>query len=124
MYEVEELEQQAEALDKQIREAEPKGMKSAAVPISNHFDRAKYVKVNKNDWNKMRDVLSEQVEKLKRFVASKGLGEALAEYVRSLAPKTIRQRLKAQDQMLRVRKMNNIRARAEEIVREENIYII
>ena len=38
-------------------------------------------------------MLSEQVEKLKRFVASKGLGEAFAEYVRSLAPKTMKQRL-------------------------------
>ena len=32
--------------------------------------------------------------------------------------------LKAQDQMLWVRRMNNIRARAEEIVREEIIYCL
>ena len=32
--------------------------------------------------------------------------------------------LKAQDQMLWVRRMNNIRARAEEIVREEIIYFL
>lgn len=150
MREVEELEQQAEALDKQIGEtearekaakevlakhdlraetlkmiskeaaAETKGMKSAAVPISNLFGGEEYVKVKKSDWNKIldafskavsrnhllekyekkisgleqkADALSEQVEKLKRFVASKGLGEAFAEYVRSLAPKTMKQRL-------------------------------
>ena len=150
MRELEELEQQAEALDKQIEEtevrekaakevlarhdlraetlkiaskeaaAETKGMKSAAVPISNLFGGEEYVKVKKSDWNKIldafskavsrnhllekyekkisgleqkTDMLSEQVEKLKRFVASKGLGEAFAEYVRSLAPKTMKQRL-------------------------------
>ena len=37
--------------------------------------------------------LTDQVEKLKRFVASKGLGEAFVEYVKSLAPKTMKQRL-------------------------------
>lgn len=148
--EVEELEQQAEALDKQIEEAEvrekaakevlvkhdlraetlkmvskeaaaeTKGMKSAAVPIINPFGGEEYVKVKKSDWNKMLDAfsrsvsrnhllekyekkifgletkiaaLTDQVEKLKQFVATKGLGEAFAEYVRSLAPKTMRQRL-------------------------------
>ena len=34
----------------------------------------------------------------------------------------VTEQLKAQDQMLWVQKMNNIRARAEEIVREEIIY--
>jgi len=150
MRKVEELEQQAAALDKQIEEAEvrenaakevlakhdlraetlkiiskeaaveTKGMKSAAVLISNLFGGEEYVKVKKSDWNKIldafskavsrnhllemyekkivgleqkTDVLSEQVEKLKRFVASRGLGEAFAEYVRLLVPKTMRQRL-------------------------------
>lgn len=36
----------------------------------------------------------------------------------------VTEQLKAQDQMLWVGKMNNIRARAEEIVREEIIYIL
>ena len=36
----------------------------------------------------------------------------------------VTEQLKAQDQMLRVRRMNNIRARAEEIVREEIIYFL
>lgn len=150
MREVEELEQQAEALDKQIGEAEvrekaakevlakhdpraetlkmiskeaaaeTKGMKSAAVPMTNIFGGEEYVKVKKSDWNKMLDAfgkavsrnhllekyekkiagleqkidaLTEQIDKLKCFVASRGLGEAFAEYVRSLAPKTMKQRL-------------------------------
>ncbi len=38
-------------------------------------------------------VLTDQTEKLKRFIASRGLGEAFAEFVRSLAPKTMKQRL-------------------------------
>ena len=36
----------------------------------------------------------------------------------------VTEQLKARDQMLWVRRMNNIRARAEEIVREEIIYIL
>jgi len=36
----------------------------------------------------------------------------------------VTEQLKAQEQMLWVRKMNNIRARAEEIVREEIIYCL
>ena len=37
--------------------------------------------------------LSDQVEKLKRFVASRGLGEAFVEFVKLLAPKTMKQKL-------------------------------
>ncbi len=36
----------------------------------------------------------------------------------------VTEQLKAQDQMLWVKRMNNIRARAEEIVREEIIYCL
>lgn len=36
----------------------------------------------------------------------------------------VTEQLKAQNQMLWVRRMNNIRARAEEIVREEIIYCL
>ena len=36
----------------------------------------------------------------------------------------VTERLKAEDQMLWVRRMNNIRARAEEIVREEIIFCL
>lgn len=100
--------------------AETKNMKSAAVPMTNLFGGEEYVKVKKNDWNKLLDAfnravsrkhllekyekkisslekkvatLTEQVEKLKRFVASRGLGEAFVEFVKSLAPKTVKQRL-------------------------------
>ncbi len=100
--------------------AETKSMKSVAVPITNLFGSEEYVKVKKSDWNKILDafskavsrnyllekyekkisslekktaVLTDQVEKLKRFVASRGLGEAFVEFIKSLAPKTMKQKL-------------------------------
>ena len=100
--------------------AETKSMKSVAVPVTNLFGSEEYVKVKKSDWNKILDAfskavsrnhllekyekkisslekkiatLTDQVEKLKRFVASRGLGEAFVEFVKSLAPKTMKQRL-------------------------------
>ena len=100
--------------------AETKGMKSVAVPATNLFGSEEYVKVKKSDWNKILDAfnkavsrnhllekyekkisnlekkidaLTDQVEKLKRFVASRGLGEAFVEFVKSLVPKTMKQRL-------------------------------
>ena len=100
--------------------AETKSMKSVAVPVTNLFGSEEYVKVKKSDWNKILDVfskavsrnhllekyekrisglerkidtLTEQVEKLKRFVASRGLGEAFVEIVKLLGPKTMKQRL-------------------------------
>ncbi len=100
--------------------AETKNMKSAAIPMPNLFGGEEYVKVKKSDWNKILDafskavsrnhllekyekkisglekkaaVLTDQVEKLKRFIASRGLGETFVEFVRSLAPKTMKQRL-------------------------------
>ena len=100
--------------------AETKSMKSVAVPVTNLFGSEEYVKVKKSDWNKMLDAFSKavsrnhllekyekkisnleqkiaaltnQVEKLKRFVAARGLEEAFVEFVKSLAPKTMKQRL-------------------------------
>lgn len=100
--------------------AATKNMKSAAVPVTNLFSSEEYVKVKKSEWNKMLDafgkavsrnhlleryekkifssekqiaVLSDQTEKLKRFVVSRELGEAFVEYVKSLAPKTMKQKL-------------------------------
>jgi len=100
--------------------AETKNMKSIAVPVTNLFGSEEYVKVKKSDWNKMLDAfskavsrnhllekyekkisnleqkiaaLTEQVEKLKRFEASRGLGEAFVEFIKSLAPKTMKQKL-------------------------------
>lgn len=101
--------------------ADTKNMKSAAVPAANLFGGEEYVKVKKSDWNRMLDafcravsrnhllekyekkisglekkvaVLTDQIEKLKKFIASKGLGEAFVEFVKSLAPKTMKQKLK------------------------------
>ena len=45
-------------------------------------------------YKKRETMLNDQLEKLKRFVASQGLGEAFAEFVKSLAPKSFRQKLK------------------------------
>ena len=100
--------------------AETKKMKSVVVPMTNLFGGEEYVNVKKSDWNKMLDAfgravsrnhlleryekkivglekrietLTDQVEKLKRFVASRGLGEAFVEFVKSLAPKTMKQKL-------------------------------
>ncbi len=100
--------------------AETKNMKSIAVPVTSLFGSEEYVKVKKSDWNKILDAfskavsrnhllekyekkisglerkidtLTEQVEKLKRFVASRGLGEAFVEFVKSLAPQTMKQKL-------------------------------
>ena len=100
--------------------AETKNMKRVAVPVTNLFGSEEYVKVKKSDWNKMLDAfskavsrnhllekyekkisnlekkvaaLTEQIEKLKRFVASRGLGEAFVEFIKSLAPKTMKQKL-------------------------------
>jgi hypothetical protein len=97
--------------------AETKSMKSVVVPVTNLFGSEEYVKVKKSDWNKILDafskaasrnhllekyekkisglerkidMLTDQVEKLKRFVASRGLGEA---FVKLLGPKTMKQRL-------------------------------
>ena len=38
-------------------------------------------------------ILTDQIEKLKQFVASRGLGEAFVEFVKSLAPKSFKQKL-------------------------------
>ena len=101
-------------------EAETKNMKSAAVLVANLFGGEEYVKVKKSDWNRMLDafsrtvsrnhllekyekkifglekkvaVLTDQIEKLKKFIALRGLGEAFVEFVKSLAPKTMKQKL-------------------------------
>ena len=37
--------------------------------------------------------LTDQIEKLKQFVAARGLGEAFVEFVKSLAPKSFKQKL-------------------------------
>ena len=102
-------------------DAETKAVKSAAVPVSSLFGGEEYVKVKKTDWNKIVTVfhkavqqnrlvekyekkiaglekrinaLNGQLEKLKQFVESRGLGEAFAEYLKTLAPKSIMQKLK------------------------------
>ena len=111
--------------------AETKKVKSVAVPMNNLFSSEEYVKVKKSDWNKIMDafsrtvsrnrllekyenkiatleqsvsILSEQVEKLKRFVAMKGLGEAFKEFVKSMEPKTFKQKLEEKKAILEEQK--------------------
>lgn len=111
--------------------AETKKMKSVAVPMNNLFSSEEYVKVKKSDWNKIMDafsrtvlrnrllekyenkisaleqnvsILSEQVEKMKQFVAMKGLEEAFKEFVKSMVPKTFKQKLEEKKAILEVQK--------------------
>lgn len=101
-------------------DAETKSMKSVAIPVNHLFGGEEYVKVKKSDWNKIMDAfsqavsrnhllekyekkisalerkiatLTDQIEKLKQFVAARGLGEAFVEFVKSLAPKSFKQKL-------------------------------
>lgn len=94
-------------------DAETKKIKSAAIPVNHLFGGEEYVKVKKSDWNKIMDAfsravsrnhllekyekkietLTDQIEKLKQFVESRGLGEAFVEFVKSLAPKSFKQKL-------------------------------
>lgn len=101
-------------------EVEIKKKKSIAVPINSLFGKEEYVKVKKNDWDTIMEAfhqavsrnyllenyetklvylekrttnLIDQVEKLKQFVTLKGLGEGFQEYLKSLAPKSLKQKL-------------------------------
>lgn len=122
--------------------AETKNMKSAAVTVTNLFGGEEYVKVKKSDWNKILDafgkavsrdhlldkyekkisslekkvaVLTDQIEKLKRFVASRGLGEAFVEFVKSLAPKTMKQKLEEAKEDATVHNQQRNRSRQDVI---------
>lgn len=99
--------------------------------MNNFFGNEEYVKIKKSDWNKIMDAfsrtvsrnrllekyenkiatleqsvtaLSQQVEKMKKFVAMKGLGEAFGEFVKSMAPKTFKQKLEEKKVILEAQK--------------------
>ena len=118
------------AISKEVA-AETKKMKSVAVSMNNLFCSEEYVKVKKSDWNKIMNAfsrtvsrnyllekyerkisvleksvstLSEQVEKLKQFVAIQGLGDAFKEFVKSMAPKTFKQKLEEKKAILEEQK--------------------
>lgn len=101
-------------------EKDTKKLKSAAVPVSNIFGSEEYVKVKKSDWDKIIDAFSRAVsrnkllekyekkivalekkvsdvngllDKMKQFISIRGLGEAFVEFVKSLEPKTMKERL-------------------------------
>lgn len=101
-------------------EKDTKKLKSAAVPVSNIFGSEEYVKVKKSDWDKIIDTFSRAVsrnkllekyekkivalekkvsdvngllDKMKQFISTRGLGEAFSEFMKSLEPKTMKERL-------------------------------
>lgn len=101
-------------------EKDTKKLKSAAVPVGNIFGSEEYVKVKKSDWDKIIDAFSRAVsrnkllekyekkivalekkvsdvngllDKMKQFISIRGLGEAFVEFVKSLEPKTMKERL-------------------------------
>jgi hypothetical protein len=101
-------------------EAETKAMKSVDVPVKSLFGGGEFVKVKKSDWDKIMDAFGRAIsrdklldryekkisvqdnmintlksneEKLKRFIDFKGLGGAFVEFVKSLEPKTLKQKL-------------------------------
>ena len=101
-------------------EKDTKKLKSAAIPVSNIFGSEEYVKVKKSDWEKIIDAFSRAVsrnkllekyekkivalekkvsdvsgllDKMKQFISNRGLGGAFAEFVKSLEPKTMKERL-------------------------------
>lgn len=101
-------------------EKDTKKLKSAAIPVSNILGSEEYVKVKKSDWEKIIDAFSRAVsrnkllekyekkivalekkvadvsgllDKMKQFISNRGLGEAFAEFVKSLEPKTMKERL-------------------------------
>ena len=100
-------------------EKDTKKLKSAAIPVSNIFGSEEYVKVKKSDWEKIIDAFSRAVSRNKllekyekkivalekkvsdvselldkmKFISNRGLGEAFAEFVKSLEPKTMKERL-------------------------------
>ena len=101
-------------------DAETKSMKSVAIPVNHLFGGEEYVKVKKSDWEKIIDAFGRAVsrnkllekyekkivalekkvsdvsgllDKMKQFISNRGLGEAFAEFVKSLEPKTMKERL-------------------------------
>lgn len=116
------LAEQADTLKTIAKETEKdtKKLKSAAVPVSNIFGSEEYVKVKKSDWDKIIDAFSRAVsrnkllekyekkivalekkvsdvngllDKMKQFISIRGLGEAFVEFMKSLEPKTMKERL-------------------------------
>ncbi len=101
-------------------EKDTKKLKSATIPVSNIFGSEEYVKVKKSDWDKIIDAFSRAVsrnkllekyekkivalekkvsdvngllDKMRQFISIRGLDEAFVEFVKSLEPKTMKERL-------------------------------
>lgn len=109
-------------------EKDTKKLKSAAIPVSNIFGSEEYVKVKKSDWDKIIDAFSRAVsrnkllekyekkivalekkisnvngllDKMKQFISFRGLNEAFAEFVKSLEPKTMKERLEEKQKIVK-----------------------
>ena len=104
----------------QKADAETKKIKSVAVPVNSIFGGEEYVKIKKSDWNKIMDTfnravsrnhllekyekkisdmdkkiekLTGMIDKVKGFLKVRGLEGAFSEFLKSLEPKSIRQKM-------------------------------
>lgn len=130
-------------------EKDTKKLKSAAVPINNIFGSEEYVKVKKSDWDKIMDAFSRAVsrnklldkyekkitalekkvadvsgllEKMKQFISARGLGEAFTEFVKSLEPKTMKERLAEKQKIVKEQsQQQSMRTQEHGVSKKRNI---
>lgn len=115
-------------------DSETKKMRSVAVPVNSIFGGEEYVKIKKNDWNKIMDtfnravsrnyflekyekkisVLEKKIEKLnglldkvKRFLEIKGLEEVFNAFLKSFEPKSIKKEMAEKKTLLEERKQES-----------------
>lgn len=115
-------------------DSETKKMRSVAVPVNSIFGGEEYVKIKKNDWNKIMDtfnravsrnyllekyekkisVLEKRIEKLnglldkvKRFLKLKGLEEVFNAFLKSFEPKSIKKEMAEKKKLLEERKQES-----------------
>lgn len=123
-------------------DAETKKMKSVAVPVNSIFGGEEYVKIKKNDWNKIMDTFNRAVsrnyllgkyekkisvldkemvkftdmlDKVKSFLKVKGLEEKFSEFLESLEPKSIKQKIEEN------KKTKKERQQGGEILEQERV---
>lgn len=130
-------------------EKDTKKLKSAAVPINNIFGSEEYVKVKKSDWDKIMDAFSRAVsrnklldkyekkitalekkvadvsgllDKIKQFISARGLGEAFTEFVKSLEPKTMKERLVKKQKIIKEQsQQQSMHTQEHEVSKKRNI---
>ena len=130
-------------------EKDTKKLKSAAVPINNIFGSEEYVKVKKSDWEKIIDAFGRAVsrnkllekyekkivalekkvsdvsgllDKMKQFISNRGLGEAFTEFVKSLEPKTMKERLVEKQKIIKEQsQQQSMHTQEHEVSKKRNI---